>query len=293
MYTNGHEAMNGHEHPPANSTTTPAPGFIEDETGVTIDSGAALCRFNTGKGGRIERWQWRTLPPPEAVQPGASHVPHPPLDLVDPAYGALIDHFLPLGSKPDEVVAGTHREFGDFVDDAYRSQTVDSGGEIRVGLLRDGAIRVGKRVAEVRIAKSAALRPGAPDVAVLYRVINSSLRPLQILFAVEFNLYAPGLNGAKPRNPSQSSDEPYYLIDGARPDDDHSLGSLGVSPNATHVALVNPAGEMALQLGWDREADLWRLPPVGGGPGVRLLTVWRIQLPPRDNWAMGLWLAPA
>lgn len=285
MYSEGHQATNGHEQPPANSTASTKTGFIEDETGTTIDSGAVICRFNPARGGRIERWQWRTVPPPEAIQPGISHRPHSPLDLVDPAHGALIDHFLPLGSKPEEVAAGTHREFGDFVEEPYRSQTVDSGGEIRIGLLRDGAIRAGKRVAEVRIAKSAALRPGAADVVALYRVINSSLRPLQILFAVEFNLYAPGLSPA-------SSEEAYYLIDGIQPADDSTLGSSGVSPNATHVALVNPVGEMALQLGWDRESDLWRLPPMGSGSGARLLSVWRIQLPPRDNWAMGLWMAP-
>lgn len=285
MHTNGHETGNGHEHPSANSMTPTEAGYTEDETGATIDSGAALCRFNPGKGGRIERWQWRTVPPVEAIQPSAGPRSYPPLDLVDPRHGALIDHFLPLGSKPEEVAAGAYREFGDFVEGQYRSQTVDSGGEIRIGLLRDGAIRAGKRVAEVRMAKSAALRPGAADVSVLYRVINSSLRPLQILFAVEFNLYAPGLA-------SKSSNEAYYLVDGKQPGGDASLGSLGVSPDATHVALVNPAGEMALQLGWDRESDLWRLPPLDSGPGARLLAVWRIQLPPRDNWAMGLWLAP-
>src|SRR5207237_4784859 len=112
----------------------------------------------------------------------------------------------------------------------------------------------GKRVAEVRLAKSAAVRPGAADVSALYRVINSSLRPLQILFAVEFNLFAPGL---------RTGQDGYYLIDGVRPDDP-SLGSMGVSPNATHVALVNPEGEMGLQLGWDRESDLWRMPGGGG-----------------------------
>ena len=171
------------------------------------------------------------------------------------------------------------------MDQPFRSQTIDSGGELRIGLLRDGAIRVGKRAAEVRLAKSAALRPGESDLAVLYRIINASLRPMQILFAVEFNLYAPGLST------HGIHEGGYYLIDNARPEES-SLGSAGVSPNATHVALVNPAGEMALQLGWDRECDLWRMPNPGGGPGVRLLSIWRLQLPPKDNWAMGLWLAP-
>lgn len=196
-----------------------------------------------------------------------------------------MDHFLPLGTRPDEIASGSHQEYGDFVDNPFRSQTVDSGGEIRIGLLRDGAIQAGKRTAEVRLAKSAALRPGGSDLAVLYRVINASLRPMQILFAVEFNLYAPGLD-----RPS-SEEAGYYLMDNARPEDP-TLKSSGVSPNVTHLALVNPEGEMALQLGWDRECDLWRMPNPDGGPGVRLLSIWRLQLPPKDNWAMGLWLAP-
>jgi len=275
-----HASPNGHEHP--HDADQAQPRFVEDETGTTLDSGAAVCRFSPVRGGRIERWQWRTVPPAEAGSPHTRGKPPALIDLVDPAHGALIDHFFPLGTKPQEVAEHQEREFGNFVEGPFQSQVVDSGGEIRIGLLRDGQISAGKRVAEVRMAKSAAVRPGAADVSALYRVINSSLRPLQILFAVEFNLYAPGLKAGQ---------EGYYLIDGVRPED-ASFGSKGVSPNATHVALVNPDGEMGLQLGWDRESDLWRMPGEGGDNGVRLLSVWRIALPPRDNWAMGLWMAP-
>jgi len=279
--------------------------FTEDESGATLDGGVTVCRFNSETGGRLERWQWRRgdfgLEGRGKIQNPKSKIQNG-IDLVNPSGGALVDHFLPLGTKPDEFAQGTHEEYGDFADQPYKSQVVNSGGEIRIGLLRDGAIRAGKRVADVRMAKSAAVRPGSSDIAVLYRVINSSTRPLQILFAVEFNLYAPGLStdfGLEKKGTIQNQKSKiqnrqggYYLIDGERPSDS-TFSSADVSPNATMVALVNPMGEMALQLGWDRECDLWRMPPAGGGPGVRLLAVWRLQLPSRDNWAMGLWLAPS
>ncbi len=287
MSTNGNK-HDGNGRSPDHGGETAAldePRFIEDETGTTINSGAATCRFEAANGGRISAWQWHTLPPRAASHPNERHQART-LELVEPTHGALIDHFLPLGTRPGEFAAGTHREFGDFVDGAYRSQAVDSGGEIRIGLLRDGSITAGKRVAEVRMAKSAAMRPSAPDVAVLYRIINSSLRPLQILFAVEFNLLVPGLSG------DADQSKGYYIIDGTAPEDS-AVGSSGVSPGATHLALANPGEEVALQLGWDRECDLWRMPASEEGHGARLLAVWRIQLPPRDNWAMGLWLAPS
>ncbi len=276
-------SMNGHEHPQSAPKTIQQ--ITEDDYGATLYSGLSECRFGAIKGGRLERWQWRTHPPKDAGGPGARHDPPGLFDLVDPDGGALLDHFLPLGTKPGDVAGNTQRELGDFVEGAFRSQTVDSGGELRIGLLRDGAIKAGKRTAEVRLAKSAAIRPGSGDLAVLYRIINSSLRPMQVLFAVEFNLYAPGLS-----TPGSETGG-YYLIDNARPEDP-SLLSAGVSHGATHVALVNPVGEMALQLGWDRECDLWRMPAPNGGASVRLLSIWRLQLPPKDNWAMGLWLAP-
>jgi hypothetical protein len=232
----------------------------------------------------LEKWQWRAIPPATNLPPQMRPATPATFDLVEPGAGAVIDHFLPLGTRPEEFAEGRHREFGDFVEGEFRFQVVDSGGEIRIGLLRDGEIRSGNRVAEVRLAKSAAVRPGAGDVSVLYRVISSSMRPLQILFAVEFNLYPPG-------NDKDLMKSGYYLVDGERPEDS-ALGSAGVSPGSTSVALVNPEAEMALQIGWDREADLWRMPSASGGAGVRLLSVWRIQLPPRDNWAMGLWMAP-
>lgn len=282
MLNNGRERQNGEA-----QISDPLSRFTETEEGAVLTGSGAICRFNAQMGGRLERWQWRTITPADALNPATRHDPPRLLDLANPERGALLDHFLPLGTKPIEFAEGMHREFGDFADGAFRNQVVDSGGEIRIGLLRDGEIRAGKRVAEVRIAKSAAIRPDGNDVAVLYRVINSSLRPLQILFAVEYNLYAPGIS-----LPSPEADEAYYLVDGERPDDP-SFKALAVSPNATTAALVNPVGEMALQLGWDRECDLWRLPDPDGGPGARLLAVWRLQLPPRDNWAMGLWLAPS
>ncbi|MDQ6695652.1 MAG: DUF1926 domain-containing protein, partial [Chloroflexota bacterium] len=235
--------------------------------------------------GRLERWQWSTTPPTGTLNPTTHPAKMQLLNLVNPGRGALIDHFMPLGTRPDEVAAGSHREYGDFVEEPYRSQAVDTGGEVRIGLMRDGSIRAGQRVAEVRLLKSAAVRPGSADIAVLYRVINSSLRPLQILFAIEFNLYAPGITAIADLTKG------YYLIDGVRPEEPE-LGSSGVSPGATHLALTNSTGEMALQLGWDRECDIWRLPSADGGADVRILTVWRMQLSARDNWALGLWLAP-
>ncbi|MEO6457949.1 MAG: alpha-amylase/4-alpha-glucanotransferase domain-containing protein [Chloroflexia bacterium] len=290
-----------------NGTGVPEAHFVEDEEGATLDSEGAICRFNTQAGGRLEHYVWRTIPPRASQHPSTRKDQPKLLDLVDPVGGALIDHFLPLGTKPDEFAQGTHEEYGDFANEPYKSQVVNSGGEIRIGLLRDGAIRAGKRTAEVRMAKSAAVRPGSSDIAVLYRVINSSTRPLQILFAVEFNLYAPGLSPfgndelritnyelleSPPIRHSDEGGEGYYLIDGKQPADP-TFSSSDVSPNATMVALVNPVEEMALQLGWDRECDLLRMPPSEGGTGARLLAVWRLQLPPRDNWAMGLWLAPS
>jgi hypothetical protein len=208
------------------------------------------------------------------------------IELVDTERGAVIDHFLPLSTGFEQVASGQYEEYGDFAQGPFRSQVVDAGGELRVGLLRDGQIRAGRRVAEVRMAKSAAVRPGASDLAYLYRVINSSLRPIQVLFALEFNLYAPGMHDR------QEQADGYYLVDGSRPDSHASLGSPGASSGVTTMALVNPQLRMALQLGWDRECDLWRFPLEEGRASVRVMAVWRLQLPPRDNWAMGLWLAP-
>ena len=284
--SNGKDIVSPHPqpHPP---TPTQA-HFEEDAEGVTIGTGPLELRFNAGRGGRLASWQWRTTPPPDTLNPATRHEPPRLLSLLDSPHGALLDHFLPLGTKMEEFQAGTHREFGDFVEEPYTQQVIDLGGEIRVSYQRDGVIRAGKREAELRMMKSIGVRPGSTDLSALYRVINSSLRPLQILFAIEYNLFAPDL--AEHPSASQSA---YYLIDGVQPSSS-SLTSTGVSPATTSVTLANPTSEVALQLGWDRECDLWRMPSPSGTPGaVRLVAVWRLSLPPRDNWALGLWLAPS
>lgn len=286
MTSNG--KVNGNERGiEALANATPRAYFAEDAEGVTLGTGTVEARFSGIRGGRLKSWQWRTIPPPDALNPATRHDPPRLLTLADSPHGALVDHFLPLGTRLEDFAAGTHREFGDFVEEPYAQQVMDLGGEIRVAFQRDGAIKAGKRVADVRLMKSAGVRPGSSDLSVLYRVINSSLRPIQILFAVEYNLYAPGLA----EDPNASGDA-FYLVDGARPPSS-SLAEAGVSPAATSATLANPTSEIALQLGWDRECDLWRMPSPSGKPGaICLLAVWRLSLPPRDNWALGLWLAP-
>jgi hypothetical protein len=114
------------------------------------------------------------------------------------------------------------------------------------------------------------------------------MRPIQILFAVEYNLFVPG-----PAQEGPASDSGVYLIDGVYPDDP-TCSSVGRSVGATSLALVNQQAEMALQLGWDRECDLWRMPLPGDdtASAVRVVAVWRLSIAPDDNWALGLWLAP-
>lgn len=287
--SNGSEGGHAHDGNPAGKSGKPdvQADFMEDAEGVTLRTGTVEGRFNALRGGRLENWAWRTVPPPDALNPVTRHKPPRLLALVDSPHGALVDHFLPLGTKLDDFAAGSHREFGNFVEEPYSQQVMDLGGEIRVAYQRDGTIKAGQRSAEVRLIKSAGVRPGSSDLSVLYRVINSSLRPLQILFGVEYNLYAPGL-----AEDSSAAQEGFYLIDGARPPAS-SLTEMGVSPGATSVTLANPTSEVALQLGWDRECDLWRLPSPSGTPGaVRLVALWRLSLPLGDNWALGLWLAP-
>jgi len=285
---------NGKEHPEEDSALSdqsgkPTPGrATEIDHGRIIDSGTAAWQFAPLHGGRLQSWQWRTLPPPEALRPSTRHNPPRPFDLVDSRHGALVDHFLPLGTTYDEFAEGKYREFGDFVDLPYTWEIADLGGEARINMSRDGIIRAGKREAEVRLMKSAGARTGSSDLSVLYRVINSSMRPIQILFAVEYNLLVPG-----PAAESLDASDGVYLIDGAYPGD-HSLSSVGRSVGATSLALANPQAEMALQLGWDRECDLWRMPLSGdeGTRAVRIVAAWRLSLAPEDNWALGLWLAP-
>lgn len=284
---NGKE--NGHAH--LNSAIEPAPtqaAYVEDEGGVTIDTGPLHARFSALRGGRMEALQWLTTPPPDALNPATRGNPPRPISLLSSPDGALVDHFLPLGTKIEEFYAGTHREFGDFAEEPYVQQMIDLGGEMRVAYRRDGAIKAGKRTADLRLMKSIGMRPNSTDISILYRVINSSLRPIQILFAVEYNLFAPDLAEHPDAAPTA-----FYIVDGVQPQSP-SLASVGVSPAATSVTVANPTSEVALQLGWDRECDLWRMPSPTGTPGaVRLVALWRLSLPPRDNWALGCWLAPS
>src|SRR6476661_427393 len=234
MTTNGREHTE-EDNPQSDQTGKSTQAhFTESAKGRAIDSGTAAWLFAPLHGGRLESWQWRTLPPPEALHPSTRHNPPRPFDLVYSRYGALVDHFLPLGTTYEEFAEGKHREFGDFVESPYTGEIADLGGEVRINMVRDGVIRAGKREADVRLMKSAGARTGSSDLSVLYRVINSSMRPIQILFAVEYNLLVPG-----PADEAPAVDNGVYLIDGVYLDDPSS-NSTGRSGGATSLALANP-----------------------------------------------------
>src|SRR5215212_6460267 len=110
VHQGGQASPNGHHQQPGGPSETAQPRFFEDEAGATMDSGAAVCRFNPLRGGRLERWQWRVVPPTEALAPHGKHQVSSLIDLVNPEGGALVDHFFPLRPRPQEIAEAQYRE---------------------------------------------------------------------------------------------------------------------------------------------------------------------------------------
>ena len=164
---------------------------------------------------------------------------------------SMIDHFLGPGTTLDNFAAANYNEEGDFVNGTY-SADIEPVGEntLHVLLERDGHINTPTGPQPIRLSKRLTLKPGSPDLRVLYTIQNTGDTELTGLFGSEWNINL--LGGG--HNPTA-----YYRVEGAELDDP-ALDSRGEVRNVKSLAVGNSWLGIEMDLQSNIEGTLWRFP---------------------------------
>ena len=201
---------------------------------------------------------------------------------------SLIDRFLPKDTNVDGLLRGTYQECGDFVDKPYECTTQKKAGQLTTRLTRDGHIRQGNDSLPVRIEKTLSCKAGSEELAVTYRLTNTSNTAIQTTFASEWNLaitedahinncfYSPSTNTAK-----QSK-----------------LQRVDYIPSTGHLFIADQGLGVDLSLTVDKPMRLWRYPVecvTNSEDGFELtfqgscyVLGWDIKIEPGQSWEVNL-----
>ena len=196
----------------------------------------------------------------------------------------MIDHFLGPGTTLETWIKASYNEEGDFINGAYKAELENVGSKVlHVVLERDGHITTASGSRPVRVSKRLTLKPGSPNIRVLYTIQNTSNEELTAVFGSEWNINL--LGGG--HNPSA-----YYRVPGVELED-AALDSTGEMRNVSELAVGNSWLDIEMVCRTNVEATFWRFPleTVSGSEagfervyqGSCLLLHWLLKLPPDDS----------
>lgn len=197
---------------------------------------------------------------------------------------SMIDHFLGPGTTLENFAAATYNEEGDFVNGAYKAEIETVGSNtLHIVLERDGSIKTPKGNQSVRVSKRLTLKPGSPNMRVLYTIQNTGDTELTGLFGSEWNINLLG-GGHNPNG--------YYRVEGVELEDD-ALDSTGEVRNVKTLALGNSWLGIEMEMTSNIEGTFWRFPieTVSGSQagfervyqGSCVLFQWLFRLVPDDS----------
>jgi alpha-amylase len=156
---------------------------------------------------------------------------------------SLIDHFYPVDTPLEAVIAGDYQELGDFVTGAFEARLRRNRDRMQMQLTRDG--RVGDR--PLRITKGVTLEAGEQNLEIAY--LLEGLVPGQpVHFGVEFNF--AGM-------PAGIDDRYFHDARG------ESLGQLGSRldlANVQALGLTDAWLGLDVEIRADRPTSFWTYP---------------------------------
>jgi alpha-amylase len=149
----------------------------------------------------------------------------------------------------DRFAKASYGEWGDFVNQPYRSTLTTEGEHVVIAFQREGGIwRDGKKHAFC-ISKKFTISPPSGSLICDYVLENQEADPIEVRFGVE--LMAGGMAG--------SASDRYYLIDGVKPVES-ILQSSGTDKAIERFGVRDEWMGVTVEYRLDRKADLWRFP---------------------------------
>ncbi|MEW5796268.1 MAG: alpha-amylase/4-alpha-glucanotransferase domain-containing protein [Candidatus Zixiibacteriota bacterium] len=169
--------------------------------------------------------------------------------LVDDWYlkRCFVDHFFAADTDLARFRTGRFGEEGDFILEPYTWRVDEH--SLSVSMRRDGFVRRTDGEFAVTVIKQLRFRADSEAFEVSYELTAPHSAGLGVSFGVEnnFNFQAG------------HAEDRFVVVDGRRPVEGF-LDSVGASPSAQSIALVDEYRSIAVAVTSDQPSELWRLP---------------------------------
>ncbi len=161
----------------------------------------------------------------------------------------MTDRLFDVRPDPQQLMNNEIHDVGDFVNQPYKRELVESTDEIRLRLWRDGGIWHDGNRQPIRIEKTIALHSGQRGYTVTYRYTNLSQEKITVWAAIEnhFNLLA-----------ANASDR--YLVADGKKTRPYKLSGISEKKSVKQLALVEGWLGWHIYLNSDEPIDFCRYP---------------------------------
>ena len=204
---------------------------------------------------------------------------------------SLIDRFLPKDTTVDELLHGSFRENGDFVDKPYQCSPQKKTNRITTRLSRDGHVKQGNDMLPMRVEKTLSAKANSEELAVTYRLTNSSTAIIQSVFASEWNLAITD---------DAHSNNCLYITNGGK---QIRLSRNDDVPSIDQLLISDPHVGVNISLTSDKPMRLWRYPVecvTNSEDGFELtfqgscyVIGWDVKIEPGQSWEVSMKWQPA
>ncbi len=163
---------------------------------------------------------------------------------------SFIDHFFGTDVTLESFEKAAYKEEGDFVNQPYELVKKTRGKEaVTLVFERQGHVWHEGVFEALTLRKTFRIATDSADIQADYELINTSGKPLNLQFAIEFNY---GLQAGH-------ADDRYYYLPEGKPEDPY-LDSRDILPQALEIGLKDEYMKIDINLSAGQPAEIWRVP---------------------------------
>lgn len=197
---------------------------------------------------------------------------------------SLLDHFFGKDVDVDGLYAADYEEQGDFVNQPYDYEILNTQEEIVLSLLRKGHIQNGEKRSEVILSKNIYLNKKEAKIRAVYKYKNNSENKLKIRPGVEWNFFLLGGEDTR-KSISFNNLAPSSPLD-----------QNFTAQNVTMLTIQDLYEKLEIDLRWNTEGNCWIFPvktisQSEGGydliyQGSTIIPNWEITLEAQDEFTV-------
>jgi len=162
---------------------------------------------------------------------------------------SLLDHFLPNKLSLKEFKSARYKELGEFIGSEYSVIQEKDGQKVKLALERVATVSYKGSKIPITVTKKLSLNEKDAEIDIEYTLQNLTAKPLDVVFAVEFNI-----------SPETQEDPSNLRLKAASKEETFSLKKDIIAEEVKALRLQDGIRDVGLSFTFDKKTQLWSYP---------------------------------